>query len=172
MLTLNDGWLGDGIAFPDFDKILDFTSAGGEASASVNVNGNTDLEYKVITRNLTTQVIYTQLNNDATGSNYGLQYIQNNGGTITASRGATTPTITYTMATNTISLNTILTPAGFIKTCFYEGAQLQTGTTVGIYHSWGLSWNSTANVTSMKFLPASGNFTAGTRIIVYRRRVN
>jgi hypothetical protein len=170
MLTLNDGWLGDGLAFPDFDKILDFTSAGSESSTSVNVNGDTDLEYKIIANNLDADYYTVRLNDDTTLANYGGQYLINSAGTISAWRGTTG----YILPVNALTLTdaTILTPAGFTKTCFRIENRYTSGTTIGLSGEWGLVWNSTANVTKISFVMSSGNFTSGTRIIVYRRRVN
>jgi hypothetical protein len=167
----NLGISGVGCSFPDFDKILDFTSAGSESSTSVSVNGDTDLEYKVQIRNTHSSVlIFCRLNNDS-GTNYGYQNVNNYLGSVSAAR--------YTNLTRIVAssylgetVSTILTPAGFIKTAFTEDQSWQSGTTILAYGVAGTSWNSTANVTTLNFLPTTGNFTAGTRIIVYRRRQN
>ena len=159
---------GAGVAFPDFDKILDFTSAGSEASVSVDVSN--DLEYKVLCYNkITNQVINFQFNTD-TGDNYGYQYLLNNAGTISAGRNASN----YFMRTQYKGWSevTAIAPEGFIKTSFNYGGRWSSGTTVEYFILWGHSWNNTANISSIQATPATGNFASGTRIIVYRRRVN
>jgi hypothetical protein len=159
-----------GTAFPDFDKILDFTSAGSESSTSVDVNGDTDLEYKIICRNFDADDRpLLRLNNASTG--YGAQYIQSSSGTITAARGTATD-MGSIAADSGFGITTLLTPSGFIKTSFLEKSQYSSGTTNSLFIILGYSYNSTANITTLDFISESGNFTAGTRIIVYVRKVN
>jgi hypothetical protein len=157
--------------FPDFDKILDFTSAGSESSTSVNVNGDTDLEYKIIVRSLNSaQPLITRLNNDSTSGHYGYQQLVNSAGTVSAGRGTTSNI--GTIGTLAETIGTILTPVGFIKTAFWDDCRYTSGTTMGNFNSTGYSFNDTSNITVISVAPVSGNHTAGTRIIVYRRRVN
>jgi len=157
--------------FPDFDKILDFTSAGAESSTSVNVLSNTDKEYKIMIF-LPTDASYIRirLNNDS-GGNYGSQSLINAAGTISASRGTSNTDIgeafTYGWFTTTI-----LAPTGFIPTSFAEWSVYSSGTTMTPYRLWGASWNSTSQITTLDFVHNSGNFPSGTRIIAYKRRVN
>lgn len=161
----------DAPVFPDFDKILDFTSDGSEASVSVAVNGDTDKEYKIVARNLsTTNTVVPTLNGDSTAGHYGYQYILNNGGVITAARG-TDAALAVTNALSECEYS-LLTPSGFIKTCFIEKNLYTSGTTMGLKIELGYSYNSTSNITTIGFASSSGNFTSGTRIIVYKRRVN
>ena len=156
--------------FPGFQEILDFTSAGSESSVSVTVDGDTDKEYKIIIRNLTSQQIYIRPNNDSGATNYGYQYLLNNAGTITAARNVTTSIFpTGTLSEDTY---TFLTPTGFLKTAFNDRNGYTSGTTIGLFLVAGSVWNSTSNVTSLDFVSASGNFTTGTRITVYARRSN
>jgi len=158
------------LAFPDFDKILDFTSTGSEASTSVVVNSDVDLEYKVIIRSLDT-TNYTRMRFNAdTGNNYGRQLLTNSAGSVSAVRDAQGGF--YLVPNNGASVCTIIAPVGFIKTAFQENCRWTTGTTVNFYNVQGVSWNNTASITAIGFAPDSGNFTAGTRIIVYKRRVN
>jgi hypothetical protein len=163
--------MGAGCSFPDFDKILDFTSAGSESSVSVAVNGDVDKEYQVIVRNPSGSAnVYTRLNNDS-GSNYGHQYLLNDTGTVVASRPAANTILTNTQASN-LSNEVIIAPTGFIKTSFHRRFLYVSGTSLEGLYLYGNSYNSTSNITSINFVSSSGNFTAGTRIIVYRRRVN
>jgi hypothetical protein len=158
------------INFPGFQEILDFTSAGSEASVSVTVDGDTDKEYRIVVSNVGSQNLWLRLNNDSTADIYGRQYIYNNAGTITAARG----TLNYLF----ISYNSgygeasLLTPSGLIKTMYKTTHLYSSGTTVGGTIIDGFSYNSTSNITSLDFLMASGNFTSGTRITVYARRSN
>ena len=154
--------------FPGFQEILDFTSAGSEASVSVAVNGDVDKEAKIYIRNLSSaQVINVTLN---TGLSYGQQYLQNSAGTITAAQ-ATDATI-MTCGLLALAEETILLPAGFVKTGFQTDNRYTSGTTIGLLKLMGLVANSTDNITSIVFTPASGNFTADTRIYVGVRRSN
>jgi hypothetical protein len=152
---------------PTFQKILDFTSAGSESSVSVNVDGDTDKEYRVSVRDLKSdEGVILKLNSETV---YGYQYLYNLAGSIAAGRGTTG----YICFTNRLGLMdaTVLTPAGFIKTCFFPEMRYTSGTTIGGIILWGQSINITANITTMTFSGESaGNFTAGTRITVFARR--
>lgn len=157
------------ISFPGFQEILDFTSAGSESSVSVTVDGDTDKEYLIYTRNLNSGAkIGFRFNSDS-GNNYGYQFLNNSSGTITANRSYDSGT---SAITNTLGeqLWRVLTPTGFIKTMFSESCVYSSGTTISQMTFVGWSWNSTANVTSIDFFSASGNFGTGTRICVYARR--
>jgi len=155
--------------FPDFDKILDFTSAGSESSTSVNVTN--DLEYKIlIPKTASSPAIWLRINNDSTASKYGRQYIFNRAGSISAARG-TSSGFDLGSGQDLYEL-TLLAPTGFIKTLFLNRGAYTSGTTMGSYILDGWSFNSTSDLTSLNFVSQSGNFTAGTRIIVYRRRQN
>jgi hypothetical protein len=156
--------------FPGFQEILDFTSAGSESSVSVTVDGDTDKEYKIVVRNTTAQVIALLLNNDNTAAHYGFQYLDNTAGSVTAAR--TTAALIYTAYALGLCNVSLLTPTGFLKTAFTSQGIYTSGTTINQYNMFGQVWNSTANVTSLDFSPASGNFTSGTRITVYARRSN
>ena len=155
-------------SLPDFDKILDFTSAGGEASVSVDVTD--DLEYKIITRNTdNTDGILLYLNAINTGTKYGRQYIRNNAGTITAARS----TLDYSAGPKlSEGTSTLLAPSGFLRTYFTESTTYTSGTTMSDMFVQGYSLNDTTALTSMTFYMSASTFTAGTRIIVYRRRQN
>jgi hypothetical protein len=156
--------------FPGFQEILDFTSAGSESSVSVTVDGDTDKEYKIFIRNLSSSAqMSLYLNNDKTTA-YGYQYLLNNAGSISAYRGAST-TI-FQISFLGINEATLLTPQGFIKTCFFMNGQYSSGTTMVISYINGRSYNSTSNITSLNFESDTGNFTAGTCITVYARRSN
>jgi hypothetical protein len=160
------------ISFPGFQRILDFTATGAESTKSLVVDGDTDKEYIVIIRDTTTlanNVVVLRLNTDS-GTNYGLQWIDNTAGTITAARGVGA---TYIVSGGQIShtVHRILTPSGFIKTAFSGWVQYDSGTTVYRTQLRGAVWNNTANVTSFDFAtPGGGAFGTGTRIIVFARR--
>lgn len=157
------------INFPGFQEILDFTATGSESSVSVSVNGDTDKEYKIVIYNPSaTKSIQFQLNND-TGSNYGTQYIRNSSGSLSAARG--TNAYMSVAATLELMVCTMLTPTGFIKTCYASRPRYASGTTMQDLIEEGNSWNNTANVTLIKFTEyAGGTMDAGTRIVVYARR--
>jgi hypothetical protein len=156
------------INFPGFQEILDFTSAGSESSTSVTVDGDTDKEYKIICRNLSTTSIHVRLNNDS-GNNYGFQYLDNTSGSISAARSTANNYGGY-LYSNGLTEMSVLTPSSCIKTMFVSNGVWSSGTTINEYLTWGFSWNSTSNVTSINFVPITGNFTSGTRITVYARR--
>jgi hypothetical protein len=154
-------------SFPGFQRIGDFTSAGTESSYMLNVNGDTDKEYRIASRTLGSDQIYLRLNGDS-GLNYGTQYLYT-GGTPTAGRDARAQfgvgTAAYGMTTWTL-----LTPPGFVKTMNYNERAYTSGTTLQYYTTAGANWNNTANVTTLNFVKSAGNFIAGERITVYVRR--
>jgi hypothetical protein len=157
------------LSFPGFQEIGDFTSAGGEASWSLAVDGDTDKEYLIYVKNMdTADVIFMQLNGD-TGTNYGYQQLRNAAGTIEATRVTNAAYMNYAYDDG-VNWSMLLTPTGFIKTSFNMGCRTSTGTTIDRLIVEGYSWNNTANVTSIGWVMSSGNFTAGTRITVYARR--
>jgi len=154
--------------FPGFQEIFDFTAAGGEASTSVTVDGDTDKEYLIYCRDIEADYVSLRLNNDSTANVYGRQYLLNDGGAINAARG--TANQMYICEPYGESFMSLLTPTGFLKTVSSACYNITSGTTVDeVFHQvW--SYNSTSNITSLDFLMESGNFTAGTRIMVYARR--
>lgn len=155
------------ISFPGFQRILDFTATGSESTKSITVDGDTDKEYKILVRNVSSSPdVIIRLNADS-GSNYGRQYLDNSSGSITASRGTRTGINAFYNGLGTINL---LTPTGFVKTFFDQELIYVSGTTISNCDITGYVWNNTANVTSIDFGMSSGNFAAGTRIIVYARR--
>ena len=158
------------ISYPGFQEILDFTSAGSESSASITVDGDTDKEYIICIRNSGGNEVHMRLNSDS-GTNYGQQYLLNYQGTITAASQATT---TIQLCSNPLGISEtkLCTPSGFIKTAFTMGASFNSGTTIDYWRGYGFSWNNTANVTLINLYSSSGNFTSGTRIVVYARRSN
>ena len=171
MLTCNKGWLGDGaVAFPDFNKILDFTSVGGESSVDVNVDGDTDKEYKMVIRSTSTSASVLININSASTSIYGRQYLYNVSGSLSATRDTTNFTALLLLSEGD---GTLLTPTGFQKTIFFSSGKRISGTTMAEYYTYCGTWNTTSNVTSINFTMASPeNFVTGTRIIVYARKVN
>jgi len=157
--------------FPGFQEILNFTSVGSESSISVTVDGDVDKEYKVIVRNLITdQHIYMRMNADAGATSYGYQRIYNDGGNISAARG--TLSGFYVNPIKGLNEYSIFTPTGFLKTGFMTAARYDSGTALNVSYIAGSVYNSTSNITSLGFYPASGNFVTGTSIIVYARRSN
>lgn len=154
------------INFPGFQQILDFTSAGSESSVSVTVDGDTDKEYKIMIRNLdAADAIYATLDGSTA---CGYQLLKNASGTISASRGATA-VLGICQALSLADI-TFLLPTGFLKTSLNRVSVHSSGTTMSEYHLYGIVNNDTSGTSSMEFTPASGNFTAGTRITVYARR--
>ncbi len=157
------------ISFPGFQEIADFTFTGAQSSLAVPVNGDTDLEYKImIFYNDTAQDMYMRLNNDS-GANYGSQLLRNNNGTITASRSTADSSFAFTLATSTnasLAQIDLLTPAGFVKTMSYQ-SDVQSSLLIDLN---GFVYNSTSNITSLNFGTNASFFTAGTRIAVYARR--
>lgn len=164
-----EGGGGAATPFPDFDKILDFTSDGSDSSVSVSVDGDTDKEYKVLIRSTDADHVWIRLNSD-TGTNYGFEYLDNTSGSLAAANTALSSW--YVTLADGIGQVTLLTPTGLTKTGFQNLGQRSTGTTVIEYRSSGFSYNSTSNITAINFLMSSGNFASGTRIIVYARKVN
>lgn len=157
------------IQFPGFQKVLDYTATGSESSVALTVNGDTDKEYRILTFNASTsQTIDFRINNDSTGSIYGYQQIYNNGGTVSAVTGR------YDRIWSALYPGlgdfSLLTPTGFLKTCFLQVGDYNSGTTLDGYITREYSYNSTANVTSLNFFMSSGNFTSGNRISVFARR--
>lgn len=154
------------VNFPGFQIIDDWTSAGGEASHSVAVNSDTDKEYKIYIRNTNTNGMYVQPNNDT--SNGGFQYHQNNAGTVTAAKGTQGGIVTI----NALSVNVIdfSAPTGLSKMASYQDPLYGTGTTVTQSKTWTTVWNVTDNITTIRFIPTTGNHVAGTQIIVFARR--
>lgn len=156
------------INFPGFQEILDFTATGSESSVSVTVDGDVDKEYIVCCLSGSPTLI--RLNNDSSSSNYGYQRVRNNAGSISASRDASLGALFAPIATGLNTLR-ILTPTGFIKTGLQERMEGVSGTSISGHSLYGSSWNSTVKVTSINYLvDGAGNFTAGTRIVVYARR--
>jgi len=158
------------VNFPGFQEILDFTSAGSEASVSVTVDGDTDKEYRILIRNLDSSDAVNMLIGADT-STYGFQSLTNTGGTIAAARDTSEATIIMCPGLSLCEA-TLLAPSGFIKTLFLNQSTYTSGTTIANYNLRGYSYDGTATFTSLDFSSASGNFTAGTRITVYCRRSN
>jgi hypothetical protein len=154
------------VNFPGFQEILDFTSAGSEASKSVTVID--DLEYHVDILNLsTTQPINITLN---TGFSYGQQYLQDVSSTISAAR-STASTIMVCAALSFVS-GKIISPASFPKTSIQQSSTYSSGTNVLTYKMDGMTATSTASTTSIVATPASGNFASGSRVVITARRSN
>lgn len=155
------------IAFPGFQKILDFTATGSESTCSVTVDGDTDKDYFIYIRGLSNSAYPVMLLNDAV-TGYGHQELYNSAGSIAAGRYTSD---TY-MGNTLIGVSTyrLSTPAGFIKTAFQENMRYSSGTTVSLSFLAGLVYNTTANITKISFPSNSGNYTAGTRILVFARR--
>lgn len=140
------------------------------SSVSVTVDGDTDKEYKILINNPSTGAqINLRLNSDS-GTNYGYQYLLNNAGSISAARSSSTNMIYCPATTKTLTVYTLLTPSGMVKTGFEEHGWWSSGTTISVNYYYGFVWNSTANVTTLAFSANSGNFASGTRITVYARR--
>lgn len=163
-MTLKRGFWG--YTDPDFDKILDFTSAGSESSVSVTVADN--LEYKIIARNLDTADAINMLVNSDT-STMGYQRITNAAGTVAAARDTSEAIILLCPALG-ISDTTLVAPSGYISTIVSKQTTYTSGTTIGLYAMYGYCYDGTAALTRLDFSSASGNFTSGTRIIVYARK--
>src|SRR5574343_2101320 len=158
------------INFPGFQKILDWTSAGSESSVSVTVAADTDKEFHISIRNLNgTNAVNLLLGEDT--STYGYQRITNTAGTVAAARDTSEATIIMCPALS-ICEATLLTPTGFQKTMFLQQTTYTSGTTIANHNLYGYAYDGTATFKSLDFSPASGNFTAGTRITVYARRTN
>lgn len=154
------------VEFYGYKELMNWTSAGSESSVSLTVDGDTDMEYVIETRNLTGQYILLRLNNAS--SNYGRQFIANTAGTITAAR----QTLTYILGCYALSFNRIIisTINGFPKFITQANQIYTSGTTISNFHLIGDVYNSTDNITSLDFICNSGNFTAGTNIRVLSRR--
>lgn len=156
------------ISFPGFQRIKDFTSAGGESSVSVVVDGDTDKEYIIYIRNLdSTNSVDMLIGADT--STYGFQYMQNAAGTVSAARDASESTIILCPPLSMADVY-ILSSAGFIKTIFTRYATFSSGTTISNIRNSGYSYDGTANFSTLDFSPSSGTFTAGTRIVAFVRR--
>jgi hypothetical protein len=158
------------INFPGFQEIADFISDGTETSFNVAVDGDTDKEYKIVVRNLTSNSLVLSLNKD-TSSIYGRQLLQNNNGTISCGRYV--GTWFYVGYASAIDEMTLLTPVGFPKTLISKTGTWTSGTTVYNFSSNGFVYTGTGNITSLNFfIDNSSAFTSGTRITVYARRSN
>jgi hypothetical protein len=161
--------MGVGGADPNIEKLLDYTCTGSDASVTLTVAGNTDLEYYLIINNLnTSQQINVTLNGD-TASNYGDQYLGNLSGSIVAQRTTNFATIINTPVTSSAFFN-ISTTNGFQAYALLEDTRWSSGTTISGCLIRSRVWNNTAQVTSITAAIGSGNFTANSRIIIYGRR--
>jgi hypothetical protein len=158
--------------FPGFQEVLDFTATGSESSTSCTVDSNTDKEYIILVRNVATGTssVLLKLNNDGTAGNYGYQYLYNASGSITAARATSNAYFMGESAYKTLSVKHLLTPNGFTKILWNCLNEYSSGTTVGNNSVFGYVHNTTSNITSIDFASSSGNFTSGTRIVVYARR--
>ena len=138
---------------------------------ALTVDGDADKEYIISMTNPGSTNVGFRFN-AGTGNNYGYQFLQNNAGTISASRNINDSFSGILDNRLGITYWHVLTPTGFIKTVFTQQSPYGSGTTVNRTALMGGVWNNTANVTSINFLPTSGNFTTGMRITVYARRSN
>lgn len=139
------------------------------SSVSLTVDGDTDMEYVIEARNLdANDRVGLRLNNDSTAGIYGLQYLQNNAGTITAARATEAVMyITDDLGRGSLTISTI---KGFTKFLLHNVSGYTSGTTIPTLRLFGRVYNSTSNITSLDFLSESGNFTAGTNIRVLGRK--
>jgi hypothetical protein len=155
------------INFAGYQKILDFTATGSEASKSVAVNGDVDNEYMILMYcSSASATIYARLNQASTG--YGQQNINNTSGSITSSSSAYSAMgICSPLSTATLRC---LTPQGLIKTGVNNVLVYSSGTTITSYQIYGTCYNIVTNVFSLDFTMSSGNFVSGTRIVVFARR--
>ena len=157
------------INFPGFQSICEFVASGAETSKTVSVDGDTDKEYIIYVRNLSTaNDILVRLNADS-GANYGYQYFRNLDGTITAARSTTATTLFAVDVKDSIFVH-LLTPVGFNKTGFFMRNRLDTGNDVDMELVVGCVYNNTANITSINFSMSSGYFSAGSSIFVFAGR--
>lgn len=150
-------------------EILDFTSAGSESSVSATVDGDADREYVMLIRNLdAADAVNLLLNGDT--STYGFQSMTNTAATMAAARDTSEATIILCPALS-ITEAFLATPTGLQKTLnSYQGTYSSSGTTIANFNIYAYAYDGTANITSLDFSSASGNFTAGTRITVYKRK--
>lgn len=140
------------------------------SSVSLTVNGDVDKEYKFLVLALATKYVYFTLNGDA-GANYGIQLIENDSGTISAAKATGQPSLLTGFPLG-LGETSLFTPVGLVKTSYSNYCMYTSGTTMRIFTLRGGVYNSISNITSITFIPDSGNFTAGTRIIVFARRTN
>lgn len=158
------------ITFNGLQEISDFTATGAEASLAVTTNSDTDKEYIIYVSNKSaTQGILVRLNNDS-GANYGYQAVDNNAGTITGIQNTSSTSMPQITNTTTDYFMFLQAPTSFQKMAIFQYARWSSGTTITQQGQVGFIYNSTANITSLNFISASGNFASGTRIIVYVRR--
>jgi hypothetical protein len=157
------------VQFPGFQEIFDFTSAGGEASVTATVASDTDKEYIIYQYGVEATNLQVRFNAD-TGNNYGFQDIENNSGTISAARGATSKIYGRLASGKAGGFIHIIAPTGLIKTAFSMDCGYTSGTTMGSFYIVGGSWNNTAQITAITILPGTGTFSAGSRIVIYARR--
>lgn len=157
------------VEFDGYQELMNWTSAGSESSVSLTVDGDTDMEYVIESRNLDVDDrVGLRLNNDSTAGIYGLQYILNSSGTITAARGTEAVMfITDDLGRGSVTISTI---NGFTKFLLNNVSGYTSGTTIPTLRLFGRVYNSTNNIISLNFISESGNFTAGTNIRVLGRK--
>lgn len=157
------------ISFPGWQRVLDFVATGSESSKDVTVAGDTDREFLIIARNLTSgQSVNVKLNNDSGAAKYGQQYLYNGSGTLSAGRD--TGTFLEVGQLYTSGCIRLSTNSGFLKCALGVWGKHSSGTTISQVNFVGWSYNATANITSLNFYCPSGNWTAGTKITVLVRR--
>lgn len=156
------------ISYPGYQEILDFLAAGGESSTSVTVDGDVDQAYKIYVRTTdSAQSLGLVLNGDSSNI-YGVQYLQNDAGTITAARA--TFTKFYCGNIKGTGEYALLTPANLPKQFFGQSMYWTSGSAVDRGLVEAKVYNSTSNITSLTFAMDTGTFDAGVRITVYARR--
>jgi hypothetical protein len=142
-----------------------------------NLDGNTDKEYRLITRIINgysgTSQYGVRLNGDS-GTNYGYQYIQGSNTTADASRGTTSwMYLTASSSLNYLAMSDslIYSKSGYVRTGLTTEARSINGTSVGAILKWGTVWTDTSNnITSLVVSSdQASSFGIGSRIILMRR---
>lgn len=156
------------ISGPFMQEIADTTFDGTTSTLAVTVASDTDLEYQIFINNIPgAQDILVRLNND-NGSNYFLQDMINNAGTITAAQS--TATEVRMGSGNGFGHLIVTCPSGMVKQGILMLGCRTSGTTINYARATSFTWNNSAQVTSLNFISNSGNFASGSRVIVYARR--
>jgi len=162
------------INFPGFVRVHSFTATGGETETiKTGLDGDTAGEYIIWVSHKANDWLSIQLNGD-NGSNYGYETLENYSGAVAASGGALSRwRISYATGSNTGSgFVTLRTPSGMVKTIESQMTNYSTGTTVVFMTRTCGVWNNTANVTQIRAYLEAGTFTAGDKVIIFKRSSN
>lgn len=140
------------------------------------LDGDVDIEYRVIQVLQPASLEYFLRFNNDTGSNYGHQQMIGNNATATAVRGVRTGMqLTYNGAAAASLIDTVIyAKSGKVRTALSRMSNGASGTSITEIIHGGYSWNNTSdNITTIVFATATGlnGYQAGTRLILLKKRI-